>query len=170
MKKLVKLKKLETLITNPILVGIVMLKDLIDIVKSLFSSGSFNVGTIMINWWDFSMKLIIVIFLWLILRAYLRLKGNFEEQMTVFSIISHIRNKRLFVKSFEDIEYFRVPNESDKEFWERLPEGGLFKQHYFEEYMLVRDELQNRKMKNKGLEEIDDILAKWYPFAKGKEH
>lgn len=158
--------KIEKIIANPFLIGIIMLKDIIEIITSVLHQSKNNLIKINLDWWDFSIKLFIATFLWLILRAYFKLKNNFDEQIKVFGYISFIRNRRLFVKSFENIEYYRLPNETDEELNSRLPDGGLFKKHFFEEYQLVKKELQNNLMKDKTSEEIDVILLQWYPFKK----
>ena len=160
------MKRLEKIVTNPFLVGLIMLKDLIDIIKSLVGTNPISFKNIHIDWWDFSIKLFIATVLWLTLNAYFKLKKKFEDEMEVANLISHIRNQRLFIRSFNIVQFNRLPNETDEQFYNRLPEGGLFRQHYFEEYEIVKAELQNQVMTDKSLNEIDKLLSSWYPFTR----
>ena len=98
-----------------------------------------------------------------LLLFLLKLVRSLHERMKIFSVITYVRNKRLFVKSFENIEFFRLPNETEQELWNRLPEGGLFRDFYIEEYKIVRDVLQ-KKMKNKTINEIEKMLSEYYPI------
>lgn len=88
---------------------------------------------------------------------------NLNTKMKVFDVVSHVRNKRLFVKSFEQVQFFKVPNETDEQLWNRLPEGGLFKQFYKEEYYIVRDIL-HKEFKGKTINEIEHLLTEYYPI------
>ena len=85
--------------------------------------------------------------------------------MNVFNVISFVRNKRLFIKSYDNLQFHKLPNETDENFYSRIPQGGLFDKLYEEEYNIVRDELINNKMKDKKVQEIDDILSEFYPTS-----
>lgn len=98
-----------------------------------------------------------------LLLFLLKLVHSLHERMKIFNVITHVRNKRLFVKSFESIEFFRLPNETEQELWNRLPEGRLFRDFYIEEYKIVRDVLQ-KQMKNKTIHEIEKMLSEYYPI------
>jgi hypothetical protein len=161
------MKTLEKIVTNPLILIVIMANNLMEIGHKVL-----NIQTVPMSfdWFDFIVKLIIAVVLWLVLRAYFKLKNEFNDtisefndKMSVFNTISHIRNKRLFVKSFDNIQYGRVPNETDQDFWERLPQGGLFRDFHKEEYKIVREVLQN-KMKNKSIEEIEKLLSEYYPL------
>jgi hypothetical protein len=84
------------------------------------------------------------------------------EKTEVLGVIGHYRNKALFIRSFDNVEFFRVPNETDDEFLARLPSGGLFHNHLFEEYTQVRKYLE-KNMKNKTGLELDTMLKRYYP-------
>ncbi|MFM2018587.1 MAG: hypothetical protein RL007_2243 [Bacteroidota bacterium] len=76
--------------------------------------------------------------------------------------IAAIRNRALFVKQFDNIEYFRLPGETDEQLWERLPEGGLYRQHLYDEYLEVRKWLETT-YKEKSGKDFDYILRRFYP-------
>lgn len=103
-----------------------------------------------------------------LLLLLLKLIRVMHEKMKVFNVVSHIRNKRLFVKSFENIEFFRGTSESEQELWNRLPEGGLFNEFYKEEYKIVRGIL-HKKMKHKTIAEIEKLLSEYYPINQNQK-
>jgi hypothetical protein len=165
------MKTLEKIVTNPLILIVIMANNLIEIGQKVLN---IQTAQMSFDWFDFIIKLIIAVSLWLVLKAYFKLKNdfndnikNFNDKMSVFNEVSHIRNKRLFVRSFENIEYFRVPNETEQELWERLPAGGLFRDFHKEEYKIVREVLQ-KKMKNKSIEEIEKLLSEYYPLKNNK--
>ena len=116
------------------------------------------------NFWDFAIRLVTAVSLWAVINAYFKLKHQFEDRMNVFNVISFVRNKRLFIKYYEKTTFGKLPNETDEDYYNRIPQGGLFDRSYEEEYNIVRDELINNKMKDKKVQEIDDILSKFYPI------
>lgn len=154
------MKTIEKIISNPILIFVIMSHDLFQIGKSLLNIQSVSAEY---NWIDFFIKLVLAVSLWAVLRAYVKLKNDFNDRMKVFNVVSHIRNKRLFVKSFEGVEFLRMPNETDQELQKRLPEYGLFNEFYKEEYQIVKNVLQ-KKMREKSIEEIEKLLSEYYPI------
>lgn len=90
---------------------------------------------------------------------------DFDDKRYLFGIVSHIRSKRLFIKSFEQVEFLRLPNETDEDLKKRLPEYGLFNQFFMQEYEIVKKNLM-KKYKNKTIEEIEDMLSEYYPVKK----
>ena len=40
---------------------------------------------------------------------------DFDDKRYLFGIVSHIRSNRLFIKSFEQVEFLRLPNETDED-------------------------------------------------------
>lgn len=128
-----------------------------------------NMQTIEFNqnfdWFGFLIQIFIITMLYLTLRKYNKIKleqAIYKEQMDILSIINYVRNKRLFIKSFEDVEFYKIAEETDEQAWERLPQGGLFKQYLSEEKKIVRKMIHG-KMKNKTIDEIEKILSKYYP-------
>mgnify|MGYP001585541392 CR=1 FL=1 len=156
------MKTIEKIITNPIIIFIIMINDIINVLG--------NITPLQINsygWFDFIIKFLIAIALWLILKAYFKLKNEFNDRMRIFNIISHIRNKRLFIKSFEDVQFFRGLNETDQEFWKRLPQGGLFNAFFKEEFEIVKKRVQ-AEFKDKNQLEIKKLLLEYYPIKDEK--
>lgn len=119
------------------------------------------------DWIGFSVQIITIALLYAVIKSYFKLRKEFNEKIQVFSIISHVRNKRLFVKSFEDVQFFQLPGESVNEYYDRLPEHGLFKQHFLEEYNIVKKILID-KMKEKSILQIEELLSKYYPIKTNK--
>jgi len=131
-----------------------------------------NMQTIEFNqnfdWFGFLIQLFLITMLYLTLRKYNKIKLEqtmYKEQMDILSIINYVRNKRLFIKSFEDVEFYKIADETDEQTWERLPQGGLFKQYLLEEKEIVKKMIYSR-MKNKSIDEIEKILSKYYPSKK----
>jgi len=65
------------------------------------------------NFWDFSIRLLTAVSLWVVINAYFKLKHQFEDKMKVFNVISFVRNKRLFIKSYDNLQFHKLPNETD---------------------------------------------------------
>ncbi|MHB8258890.1 MAG: hypothetical protein ACYDCN_01725 [Bacteroidia bacterium] len=89
-----------------------------------------------------------------------------ETKIEFMSIVSHIRNKRRFLDSYSNHEYYRLPDETEEDYKKRLPEHGLFNNEWNIEYRIVKKALQDNFMKDKTTDEIDVILSKYYPFNK----
>ena len=159
------MKIIEWVIKNPIIIALIMLKDIIEIVEKIIN-GFKNTKMVNANfdYYDFTMRLVMAISLWFVIRAYFKLKHEFEDKMHVFNLISFIRNKRLFVKSYDNVTFYKLPNDTNESYYSRIPEGGLFDKLYQEEYDIVRAELINNDMKHKKVEEIDALLEKFYPI------
>lgn len=104
------------------------------------------------------LTIVILIQLWKMLNKY----DEISEKMNVFNVINNIRNKRNFIKSYENVTHFRLPDETDEELWERLPQGGLYRDYLNEEFNIVKYKLQNI-MKNKSIENIENLMRKYYP-------
>lgn len=119
------------------------------------------------DWIGFSIQIITILLLYITIKFYFKLRKEFEEKMQIFGIVSHIRNKRLFVKSFDDVQFFMLPGEAMNEYYERLPEHGLFKQHFLEEYKIVKQLLID-KMKDKSILQIEALLSQYYPIKNNK--
>jgi len=108
---------------------------------------------------------ILLLFLIYLVSSMAKKIKEFDDKRYLFGVISHIRSKRLFIKSFEQIEFLRLPNETDEDLKKRLPEYGLFNQFFLEEYEIVKKNLL-RKYKNKTIEEIEGMLSEYYPIKK----
>lgn len=119
------------------------------------------------DWIGFSIQIITIVILYITIKFYFKLRKEFEEKMQIFGIVSHIRNKRLFIKSFDNVQFFSLPGESVNEYHDRLPEHGLFKQHFLEEYKIVKQILID-KMKDKSILEIEELLSQYYPIKGNK--
>ncbi len=158
-------KILIRIIKNPILILIIMLKDLIDAGKLIIKIQPI----INFDWWDFIIKLIIAIFLWYLIKLFFELKSDIENLKTKIefetkasAILDYVRIRRSFIKSYKEVEFFRLPNETEKNLWNRLPEGGLLKQELLEEYEEAKTLILN-DIKNKTSQEIDDFLKPFFP-------
>ena len=129
------MKTLNKIIQNPLLIVVIMIKDLKDLlldVKMILLDT--NITTIQsFDWWDFIIKLIIAIALWLVLKSYFKLKRDYEIQNILFSI----RNRYNFIQSFQDIEFLRLPDETDESFFNRLPEKQ-YKEYLKAEYSKLK--------------------------------
>lgn len=125
-------KILKNVNKTPSLVFLVLLKDMIDFmrdIESFFKSGN----TPHFDLWDFMIKLIITILLYSVLKSYIGLKRKFQIQNT----ISSIRNKNIFIRSFDGIEYFKTEFETDEQFFKRCPEG-MYSDHLAQEYFYAK--------------------------------
>lgn len=128
------------------------------------------------DWFSALFQIVTVVILFYVWRSFIQLKrqaieaekktkelrDDLEVKMIVFSHIVNVRGRRLFIKSFENVQYFRLPNETDDQLWQRLPEGGLFNQHLFEEFTVVRKDLINH-FKDASANEIAKLLEEYYP-------
>lgn len=147
-----------------------MFKDLYELFSGLWNHIRFKSPEIQhFDWFDFVLKLLISIGLWFLFRAYLELRNkikeqqkDFDEKMTAMVTISNTRGRRLFIQGFDNIQYFRVPNETEQELWERLPQGGLYRNNLIEEYNLVRNKMI-KKFPNKPIIEIEQLIKRFYP-------
>ena len=130
------MKILKKISTSPLLIVVIMFKDLkdliIDLKMTIFSETVKTIPTF--DWWDFSIKLAIAIILWLVLKSYVNLKKRFEIQ----NILSSIRNKHAYLSTFQNIEYERISNETDESFFNRLPEGQ-YRDYIRNEYKYIKD-------------------------------
>jgi len=167
-------KHLEAFIKSPIIIAISLLKSIIDIIiefiKYLKQANNTapnmdNATTYISHFdlWDFIIKLITATLLWIVIRAYFNLRDSFNDKMKVFETISFVRNKRLFIKSFDMVKFYRIPGETEESYYNRIPEYGLFDKLCSEEYEIVKNELIST-MKDKKLSEIDKLLADFYPI------
>ena len=94
-----------------------MLKDLIDAGKLIIKIQPI----INFDWWDFIIKLIIAIFLWYLIKLFFELKSDIENLKTKIefetkasAILDYVRIRRSFIKSYKEVEFFRLPNETEK--------------------------------------------------------
>lgn len=165
------IQTIEKINKYPLLVFAVMVYELKNAIMEILSIPLNNIATHSFDWWDFSIKLFLAILVWLLLKTYFKLRREMNEKILTFSILSYVRNQRLFIKSFEGVQYFRSPEETEKDFWKRLPEGGMYKKYLTDEYEIVK-KLIMKNMKKKTIEEIDLMLSEYYPddiFTKPKE-
>jgi hypothetical protein len=135
------MKILARIATNPLLIVVIMLKDLKDLIidlKMMILSTNIQPST-NFDWWDFIIKLVIAIVLWLVLKSYFELKKRFEIQ----NILSSVRNKHAFLSSFQGIEFYRTPNETDESLFNRLPEGQ-YRDYLKDEYKYVKELIMKR--------------------------
>ena len=58
--------------------------------------------------------------------------------MKVFNILSHFRNRNIFISQFDNVEYFRLPNETDESLFNRMPQGQYLEQFKSEYKSLKR--------------------------------
>lgn len=100
---------------------------------------------------------ILVVAIWFLLVEVKKIK----DQQKVFSIISTVRNKKLFIQSFQFAEFIREEKETTEHFVDRCPEGGLFDRDVKAEKEIVRTLMQNT-MKHKSVSEIDDLVSLFY--------
>ncbi|MDI9365739.1 MAG: hypothetical protein QM541_12365 [Flavobacterium sp.] len=167
------MKLLKKLVDYPVLIAIIMLKDFVEIFKYLILiKMPINVLTFTenmpISWWDFSIKLIISILLWVVLKAYVKLKNDFDKRtiyfdnrMTVFNLITTERNRASFIRLYSSVKHLQLPNESNEDYWKRLPSGGLYQQNYYQEYEYIKGQLITM-MPDKTILEIENLLSNFY--------
>ncbi len=74
-----------------------------------------------------------------LLNKYERVK----REMDVSNAVLHFRTKHLFLKTYEDIEYFRLTDETDEALFNRLPQGE-YKEYLKSEYKNVKTFVINR--------------------------
>ena len=107
--------------------------------------------------------IIITFILSMIIIFYIsKLKKDTKEKMIAFSIMSYVRNKMLFVKSFEKDQYSNIPGWTEEQKWEHSPSGGIFYAHLKVEYENTRKLIQ-QNLKNKTILEIDELIKEYYP-------
>lgn len=148
---------------NTYLIFLLMLFKIWDIIKPLvYPINKYDYYS-NYDWIGFSVQIITIALLYAVIKSYFKLRKELNEKIQIFSIISHVRNKRLFVKSFDGVQFFQLPGESVNEYYDRLPEHGLFKQHFMEEYSIVKKILID-KMKEKSILQIEELLSKYYPI------
>lgn len=128
---------IEKINKTPILVLLIMIKDFKDLIMDLFSINTDHLTNI--DWWDFIVKLIISVLLWLVLKAFLSLKRKFDILNVVFSI----RNKHSYIKSFEGVQYYKTSFETDEQFFNRTPEGQYY-QYLRDEYLFSKKTIIER--------------------------
>jgi len=157
---------LEKIVSNPLLLLIIMLKDFIEIFNSLKSKTNMNnINTFQnYDWWEFFIKLTISIALWLVLKAYFKLKNDFEDKMKAFNTISFIRTSRNFIRSYDDVQFYKMPYESDDDFYKKLPAGGLIDKFYQDEYNEAKIKLA-LLFPNKTAKQIEELLSNFYNFT-----
>ena len=84
-----------------------------------------------------------------------------DSKLVALNIISELRAYRLFVKSFENIQFFIMPNETEQEFRAKLPEYGLYENWIKQEKIAFKQILVN-EMKDLSIENIEDIIFDIY--------
>jgi hypothetical protein len=159
------MKYLEKLNKNSIWIFLLSIPKIIELIKTEknMETNFFYELYSKYDWFGLITQLITLFILYRVLEQNKRNK----ERMEVLETVNLVRTKRLFVKSFGNIEIYKSPNETDEQLRSRLPEYGLFKEHIKEEYAIVRDIIQN-KMSNKTVEEVENILADFYNQKKTK--
>jgi len=160
------MKLLETIIKNPVLILIIMLKDLIDISKRLLKTPGTSTE---IDWWDFCIKLAIAIALWYVIRKFFELrdeikalKKKVEFEASALAVLTYVKGKRSFLKAYQIFEFQRLPDETEEHFWNRLPNGGLLKKELRDEFEEARMVIINN-WKDKTANEIENFLKPLYP-------
>ena len=160
------MKQLNKLAKNPLIIVIIMIKDLKDLIielkKMMITTEVVAASTQSFDWWDFIIKLVIAITLWLVLRAYF----NFQKRFQYQNLLNSIRNKYLFLSNFQDIDFIRLPNESDDSFFTRLPDAEYSK-YLRKEYAY----LKNKIMKEYDLKpsEAQKEIDKLYGIKRSKK-
>jgi len=145
-----------------------MLKDLKDLfieINNMIANVNISSAPNMINfdWWDFIIKLVIAILLWIILKAYFNLKRDFD----ILNILYSIRNRKYFLNEYKDWEFYRMPNETDEDFFKRTPKG-LYIDELKKEYYYMKKILMEKFDLNPS--KVTDILDKIYGLKKENKH
>lgn len=154
------MKTLEKINNYPILVFIVLLNDLYEFILR-FKIISFMDTTLnSFDWFDFIIKVIIAVLLWIVLKYYLKLKREIEEKNLLFTLITHERNKRLF--AYFQQRPARENKDTDESYYKKLPAGGLFDKYFKEEFNYIKPIVINL-FKDKKIEEINILLSDYYP-------
>ena len=159
------MKTIEKINNYPVLVFILMIKNMIELIAYILPSKTALLTlnqTHSFDWWDFVINLVISTMLWVVLRSYFKLKRQLQEKMITFSIVSFVRNRLLFIKLYENIEFFKLPDMTNDEYWNTLPQGGKLYQQLEIEYNEVYKTLLSN-LKNKTVREIDALLKEHYP-------
>jgi hypothetical protein len=101
----------------------------------------------------------IAFLLFLLIRKY----NHIKKEMKVFTVVSYIRNRMLFIHSYKDSQFFVNPDSTiDDNIWKGLPEGGLLTDHLNKEFQLSRKVLQ-KELDYLSVKEIDEMIIKYYP-------
>lgn len=147
------MKLLEKFNRYPILVFVVMLNDLKNIVMELLNIKSNIISTMNVDWWDFFIKLVIAILLWIVLKAYFKLKREMNEKLNEFSMVTNDKMlifSIIMYKKGKDIIQSNFQNQND------------FNAYLIKEYKETRTIVQNN-FKDKSMNEIDALMIEYYP-------
>lgn len=93
------------------------------------------------NW---TLQILGLIGMFLVIFYLLLQYHKIKRKMKVYNIISQYRSYKLYMNQFSNSEYYRAPNESDEQFFNRLPEGQYreeLKGEYKEVKQLIINEL-----------------------------
>lgn len=88
-----------------------------------------------------------------------------KKELMIVNFISYQRGKKLFINQYKDIQYPKLPDESDFEYWQRIPNGGMYIEYLNREKEDV-NKLIDQNFKNITTSEKESILNKYYPKIK----
>ncbi|MCD4792232.1 MAG: hypothetical protein K8R54_03295 [Bacteroidales bacterium] len=104
---------------------------LVILVTQSLNNGNKMENILQINSWSYWIFQILSAIAIFIFAYYLLSKiYKIKEQLRVTEIISTLRTKNLFVLHFDNIETYKAPDESNEEYFKRLPDGK------FKEYLI----------------------------------
>ncbi len=121
-----------------------------------------NLTQFSFDYWDFIIKLAMAIAVWLVFRAFYKIQDKIKEQQVfirIQNLIMSYRNYNSFLSRYDGIDYYRVPNETPEQFFERIPEGQ-FKLYLIKEYDDIRAEIIHKLDINRS--EAEKYLAELY--------
>src|SRR5215813_9478424 len=87
-------------------------------------------------------------------------RNKFELQAS--AILYTIKGQRAFIRSYKNVNFYRLPNDTDHDFWSRLPEGGLLREELLAEYEEAKTVICDN-WKNKSIQEVEDFLKPLFP-------
>lgn len=139
---------LKKIATSYWLIAVLTLNDIFVIIRSLVKNFDLSI-LVQVDWFDFTLKVIIGILLIKLFKAYLKLKDDMECWTVITSLANHSKVENEFHSKWRGYEEsFRITE---------------INKMIAEEKAFMRANLQMH-FKDKSVEDIDQIISQFYPY------